>query len=98
MVKFSDRTSTIFPLPSSPHWAPTITAVLPFFIPSPNRRNSSRQVAALLPGSHTPCPREFLDEKILGIDRRRRVQTILSCPRGRWQRGFRNAARNTLHH
>src|SRR5579863_10586883 len=30
-VKFSDNTSTIFPLPSSPHWAPTITAVLPLF-------------------------------------------------------------------
>src|SRR5438477_33242 len=30
MEKFSDRTSTILPLPSSPHWAPTMTAVLPF--------------------------------------------------------------------
>src|SRR5882724_7043897 len=31
MEKFSERTSTILPLPSSPHWAPTMTAVLPFF-------------------------------------------------------------------
>src|SRR5271154_3144192 len=31
MEKFSDRTSTIFPLPSSPHWAPTMTAAFPFF-------------------------------------------------------------------
>src|SRR6267142_1158766 len=31
MEKFSERTSTILPLPSSPHWAPTMTAVLPRF-------------------------------------------------------------------
>src|SRR5712675_1978575 len=31
MEKLCDRTSTILPLPSSPHWAPTITAVLPRF-------------------------------------------------------------------
>src|SRR5258708_5981629 len=32
MEKFSERTSTILPLPSSPHWAPTITAVLPLVV------------------------------------------------------------------
>src|SRR5690348_8655355 len=31
MEKLCDRTSTILPLPSSPHWAPTTTAVLPRF-------------------------------------------------------------------
>src|ERR1019366_6906257 len=30
-LKRSERTSTILPLPSSPHCAPTITAVLPVF-------------------------------------------------------------------
>src|SRR5579859_3664222 len=31
MEKLRERTSTILPLPSSPHWAPTMTAVLPRF-------------------------------------------------------------------
>src|SRR5581483_8362332 len=31
MEKLCESTSTILPLPSSPHWAPTITAVLPRF-------------------------------------------------------------------
>src|SRR5215469_1503444 len=43
--KFSDSTSTILPLPSSPHWAPTITAVLPFF----NSRLRVQEIA------HTHC-------------------------------------------
>src|SRR5204862_533603 len=35
MVKCSESTSTILPLPSSPHCAPTMTAVFPLLIQSP---------------------------------------------------------------
>ena len=48
--KFSDSTSTIFPLPSSPHWAPTITAVLPFFNCSSVRGNLEQADGCAAPG------------------------------------------------
>src|SRR5271166_4564163 len=53
----SERTSTILPLPSSPHWAPTTTAVLPIFnlllhLQSPVERQATAQIRTQL-ASHS---------------------------------------------
>jgi hypothetical protein len=74
------------PLPSSPHWAPTITAVLPFF----NFR-SVRKIRAVVqtaaPGSHTASPVQHT-HKIVTWDNggRRCVLTSLTCWQREWQR------------
>src|SRR5712692_2837893 len=62
MEKFSEKTSTILPLPSSPHCAPTMTAVLPFF-----KANSAEQDDGR-PGRITESHTLYAHEELLYIE------------------------------
>src|SRR5207245_9596666 len=67
MEKFSERTSTILPLPSSPHCAPTMTAVLPFFKFNSVEVSCTAALAALQGRTHFFHPRRCAIAEILGI-------------------------------
>src|SRR5450755_3239897 len=64
--KFSERTSTILPLPSSPHCAPTMTAVLPFFKVSSVVQDGGRP-GRICRVAHTPRPRELRHIELQGF-------------------------------
>src|SRR5713101_4614769 len=79
MEKFSEKTSTILPLPSSPHCAPTMTAVLPFFKLNSVGVNCTAALAALQV-AHTSRTRE--DAQLLkswGYKRSRCVLGMIPC-------------------
>src|SRR5215217_3213123 len=72
MSACSDNQSTIFPLPSSPHWEPTTTTFAMQSLPArrrPVRRRDYRQLTGIV-GAFQPCRLEFQSFGLLDLRQR----------------------------
>src|SRR5712692_5443101 len=79
MEKFSEKTSTILPLPSSPHCAPTMTAVLPFFKFHSMEVSRAAALAALQGHTHLSHPRGKSSAEFLECMPSRCVLDMIHC-------------------